>query len=190
MADISGSDQEFEAARLYQKHILNSDGHNSKVEVVAGIDNITVPGYDGIVRDSSGTPIANISIKTVQNLWSVRNRITEAITKIEIFSNPYEWYKRLSANQQWIEETSNVFGVREGHIRPSVVIIELKNTPDNMRNSEGRMMNDFKNRLSKTNLIDEIVVFTQNKIYRAYRGPKNLETEIRSIRLECRRLFN
>lgn len=158
--------------------------------MVAGIDNITVPGYDGIVRNSSGTPIANISIKTVQNLWSVRNRITEAINKIEIFSNPYEWYKRLSANQQWIEETSNVFGVREGQLRPSVVIIELINTPDNIRNFENKMMNDFKNRLSKTNLIDEIVVFTQNKIYRAYRTSEKLITEIRPIRLECRRLFN
>lgn len=185
----AGSIEEFEAARLYQKYILDNHNENKTIEVIAGIDNIAVPGYDGVILDSQGVFIANISIKTVQNIWTVRNRLAEAIHKIKIFSKPQEWFNRLTLNPLWIDKAMKVFGVEINSIRPSVIIIDLKNEPINMRITDEQIVTDFKYRLEEARMIDEIIVFAQRKIYRVFKSQEAVKTEIRPIKLECRRLF-
>jgi hypothetical protein len=141
---------ELKSSARYGKVINDRAGES--VLLVPDIEGRSVPGFDGVILDANGKPIANYSLKTLMGGRDIHSPLARAHTgveKAERFAHIEEWGRMLSLfvrDQRgsfhisshlpekeeaflthWLTKTAKIFGIREASqpVRPTRIVIDI-----------------------------------------------------------------
>lgn len=139
----------------YARRIFES--HGEVVLMVPGVENRDIRGFDGVIFNSNGTPVANYSLKTLlhsQAEHAVKDRADRGVAQAKAFSFMERWLldfgfllrdqsgalslknmpkdrytAKLSA---WLGKVLTLFGVNASKIakRPTRVVVDIQNDAD------------------------------------------------------------
>lgn len=141
---------ELVSSARYAKLIHEQNGET--LLMVPGIEAKDIPGFDGVIYDAEGNPVANYSVKTIlgnSQGHGVR-RAWDGISKAKRFSFPESWMtafkllyedqsgrlfisdqltgKELVKRKAWISKAFELFGIRTAGRadRPTRVVIDIQ----------------------------------------------------------------
>jgi hypothetical protein len=142
---------ELVSSARYAKYV--SDTKGEQVLLVPEIDNKSIPGFDGVVLDAQGVPIANLSLKTLLNAEASSHALESialAMQKALRFSDPIEWVfmvngvkrdangvlhlqdgqseTKLHERRRWLAKSFAIFGlhVEAERPRPSRIVVDIR----------------------------------------------------------------
>lgn len=144
MLDGSGSHNknytkrnERDVAKDYASRI--HDGAGETLLYVPTLDGITIPGFDGVIHDKHGMPIANLHIKTQYGYDSGALIVKEIVETILETAKRAAWlrvshiaqrdraYTGDKSVEEWAESTMKIFGIRgdKNITRPTRIVIDV-----------------------------------------------------------------
>lgn len=142
---------ELVSSARYARYIQSEKGEN--LLMVPGIDHQDVPGFDGVILDSQGQPVANYSLKSIieaRSKHAVLDRADRGVEKAKRFSfieqwllmfrllvkdesgaislNPDQDTKKISYNRSWLNRSLPIFGIESPGApkRPTRVVIDIQ----------------------------------------------------------------
>lgn len=152
------------------------------VLLVPDIGKLSVPGFDGVILDYRGQPIANYSVKTIleaRNPHRIFRRAEEGIEQAIRFSDMREWFamtflvkdrrghiqfgvkpKLVPAIRRWLSTGIFLFAPRgprqRGQARPTRVVVDIQNDLQLPRESS---CEGIRRRIQASNGLIEAVIF-------------------------------
>lgn len=148
---------------LFERHELVSsarfarmihEANRETLVLIPEIDSRHIPGFDGVILDAEGQPVANYSVKTLMHAYRERailDQASSAIKNAKRFSDLKEWLvathflvsdelgdhhfdhenmprRHLRGVKEWLAKSLAVFGVAERveQARPTRVFIDIR----------------------------------------------------------------